>query len=492
MADDPKLRSLKEKVRDAFSKGGQAGAQGVKELGKQAGVATKSLADFTGTVLRGELAQKEKEKGVLGAPARIALFIPKMFFGTLKSIIQFAEMHLKAFLGIMFVFAIIMFFMLNGGVLLLKVADDIGIGPTVAKIVVGTKAFFRDPFTFFSAPYQSWSSPDVVEEKPKKGVEFLDATSGGITYVDDPITIRGRVKIDPLPDADTEVKFSCKIPSEKGEDVIGEFIVYGSVTSQDPDPTAKDYRIKVPAGTEPIIKGFRCVLPAYKDIPQNTKVFGVGPEQSGIFRNAVLRAEYENFRQSTSMEMYSANREVEDRYGADLPSLVDSAHKKLDGSIESVCVKGCGLTKIAIVSDPQPFLYDSEDTDPADNSGYIYGLSVKILGLSDFLGKISKVRSIEIIKQPSNMKFIGDEGSFTSSNILSEQSEEIQRINERISQSGYLVAEVRNDFIMTGAEDVVTMQTIEVLTVFDYMFEKTVSVAIAKDPKKPESQPFDY
>lgn len=477
MADDPKLKSLREKVKDMFSQGGKADTSGVKELGKEAKVAGSKIADFSRTVARGELgAQAAQGKGVLGKPVGLANNLAKLPFGIFKSLFDLAKAYSKAFFGLLITFIFVMFILFGGHQYVWSKVPEPAKN-AASKAWAGVKTVLSDPGSLVKASYGSWNNPDVVEQKPQKGVEFIDVNSNRLNYINNNIEISGRVKIDPLQDTDTVVTLDCTMPDQNGKDIQGNFFLYGTPKKENSDD--KKYMLDVPAGDVPIIKGFRCIFLPYTDIPQ-TKVAGLGVNpvtETVVFRNAKLHAEYQDFRQRTSFEMFTAIREIEDKY-ADLKDSFESSHKNSDGTIQSVCIKGCGLTQVAIVSDSQPFLFSAEDTQ--NGYGYVYGLSVKVLGVTDFLGKISHLTSIEVIKKPDNIDFEGD-GPFTGSNMITDQAPELKRINDRLKESTSLIAELRNDFHVTRATEIPRMQTLEIVTIFDYAFEKTVSVTIAKD-----------
>jgi hypothetical protein len=295
--------------------------------------------------------------------------------------------------------------------------------------------------------YYNWGEPESVEKEEKRGIEFFGLGTRGRDYFDEGSTIivQGSARIDALENEDTSVSFECGIDKLNKS---GNLVLLGMEGNS----------FDVYAGNDETID-FECRIDGV-EFTKGQKSKKPGEEKMRTFVVDV-KGIYKNYENKGVLKIYNLRSEDLKKLRNPKDEIKDPYFSKTSGKMESQCLSGCGLTRVALKTSAQP----------QTNVG-TYSLGVGIAKDKDYYGDVYHLNSVEVL-MPDNFELIACDG-LGGDNVLEEGDPLFYDLNKRMKKEYGLTSDYSFycDYrIVRPYVERVDASEVLVITNYDYMVD---------------------
>mgnify|MGYP001587355019 CR=1 FL=1 len=258
-----------------------------------------------------------------------------------------------------------------------------------------------------------FAQPASQEKISSKGISFDNPETRKNYYVEgETIIVEGDATITALENDDTSVNFGCNI-NQSGIDRDGTIKIVGILGN----------KFKVYAGYDETIH-YICELEGIEFDDANESK----DKKYKIF-NVNIFGEYQDFTTTSLLSIYTLENQMLEQLkseGKDPFGIGDYKNlNKKDGITAAECIKGCGLTRVALQSQKQP----QTELTP-------YPLRIALKKDSDYYGDIIKIESITVDMPQGNFELIACE-NFGGDNAFDKNDPSWESYNKEFVESEY-------------------------------------------------------
>ncbi len=328
--------------------------------------------------------------------------------------------------------------------------------------------------------YFTWKNPDVVEERPEKGILFTGLETRRDYYDEnEPVKVFGTAKVKALPSVDTNVFFECEMDIN-GTNVTGKMVLLG----------VEGESVKIYAGYDEVVD-FSCEFDDGFEVTKPTqlkvevpgfipKVLGGGRELYTVNKTQKFDIQtykvkvsgiYQDFSTTSDLKIYNLKNEVlrnlEDPFENIKEPLLGS-----DRKMRSQCLNGCGLTKLALKSSKQP------QTDIGT-----YTLGINLRKDNDWYGELRTLKEVRV-RLPDNFDLVECE-DFGGDDLLDGFDGYLDSLNKNLEEdkSGFEGITFYCDYEISQPREFIGFDDVLVRAVYDYEVVKKTTVNIVKVSK---------